>query len=187
MYTETRKAGKLQKAGGAIRRFTTIIPAAVLFLVQTAWAQTAPEDFEMLVYDDTPQGRRISAGEWSDALAMDAKGAIKSFDKFNNRCVLYTMTREFAEAEAACNAAIETRAMDSTTASQWRNAARKRMQTAMALTNRGVLRAVTGDVSGAKEDFEAVISANSKTRAARANLTILEARTTELANRVAAN
>ena len=178
---------EMLNAGETIRRFKTVIPAAFLLLAQSAWAQPAPEDFEMLVYDDTPQGRRIASGEWYEALAQVEKGTFKTFDNFNNRCVLLTMTSDFEDAEMACDAAVETRNMNSATTSEWRNAARRRIQKAMALTNRGVLRAVTGDVAGARQDFETVIAGNSKSRAARANLAILEARTTELAARVAAN
>jgi hypothetical protein len=76
----------------------------------------------------------------------DLEGALVAA---TNLCVAYTVTRELDRAFEACAEALTlARRVDKGTSARFRSTA-----TARALTNRGVLRAVSGDTLGAAADF----------------------------------
>ncbi|MDX1555879.1 MAG: hypothetical protein R3212_07635 [Xanthomonadales bacterium] len=172
---------KTLRTGENTNRFTIMLSAALLVAGQNAWSQVVPENFEMLVHNDTTQGAHLAAGRFDEAAAHEAKGRPTAFDTHNNRCVMLTMKGEYADAEAACNEAVAASEIESRGEVGWFGIATMRYEQAMALTNRGVLRAVSGDFEGARADFEAAIALDASKNAARGNLARLEAKATDLA------
>jgi hypothetical protein len=150
-------------------------------------AEDVPAVYEMSVIEDAAQGHRMTEGDFSNAIEkINAPRLFKSttFAMSNNLCVAYTMTMKFKEAEQACDAALSARDKVRFPA-RWYNSFVKRTTVrdkAMALSNRGVLRAVTGDAAGARADFESAIGLESALDSARANLTRLDAKTLQAAS-----
>jgi hypothetical protein len=128
------------------------------------------DPINFLVYHDTRQGARLAEGAYEEAIAMDSSRNATAFDTFNNRCVLLTITRAFDEATEMCDEAVEEADFVSNSLGGAGFVKMKQKQRSMALTNRGVLKAVTGDSVGARQDFDAVIALAVDTRAASANL-----------------
>lgn len=174
---------KTLKAGENAHRFTIMLSAALLVAGQNAWSQVVPENFEMLVHNDTSQGAHLAAGRYGKAAAAMNDERITAFDTINNRCVLLTMQGQFAEAEAVCDEAVDYSEPRKRAKAGWAGILNQRYEKAMALTNRGVLRAVNGDFEGARDDFEAAIAldADVSRSAAQENLARLTAKASDLA------
>lgn len=126
------------------------------------------EPFTMAVITDTALGDRVQSGRYEQAISKLTGSRIHSFDKFarqNNLCVAYAKTVDLTNAVAACDAAIaKVREREELAHKRPRrsHAARAyRSDLAIALSNRGVLLAVQGDIDEAKEAFEAAIELKS--------------------------
>lgn len=136
--------------------------------------------FEMLVYEDSKQGRLLIQGEWEKAEAMSDTVAKTRFAAFNDRCVSLTIARDFDRAEVVCNDAVRAARRSehsrSTRSSSPMTTGDKRTNRAMAHTNRGVLRAFQGEGEAAREDFELAIALDADINAAATNLELLETR-----------
>lgn len=149
---------KLRMIAKATR--AALLPAlALTALSAPALADDTP--YAMVVLDATPQARLIRSGEYwkiMEAVARLEGGTAKSFDALNNLCVAYTMVKSFDKAMTACDAALASPAVavaeDRTPFAVFTKAGmdvddRK----ALVLTNRAVLKAVSGDLAGAREDL----------------------------------
>ncbi|GEM_PF-1453015 len=166
----------------------TALPAIALLAGLAIMPFAAKADtagYSMVVYEDSRLADRVMSHEYDtikDALAaLEARGNT-DFDTLNNLCVGYTMTKAFTKAEAACDAAVgEDSAPDALFDEDTAFAGARTRKTlarnreAVALSNRGVLRAVTGDLVGAREDFEKAAATSDVVDAAEINLTRLTA------------
>lgn len=166
-----------------------LLPALALLSGQSMTAQAAPPGYEMVVYENTWLGRRVIAGDYQEAIVkaverLDERA--ESFDTLNTLCVAYTITGAFDRAMETCDAALRVGSGYVGSAatdphhrmSHSRNLA-VRNRWAMAHSNRGVLRAMTGDAEGAMRDFEKAIALESRVEAADGNLARLRATSTE--------
>jgi hypothetical protein len=126
-------------------------------------------------YSNAPGGKAIEAGNYDAAIVLasipiarhDLEGALIAE---TNLCVAYTVKRELDRAYEACAKALTlARRVDNATAARFRSAA-----TARALTNRGVLRAVSGDTLGAAADFREAARSSGNWTAPSRNLAYLE-------------
>lgn len=141
----------------------------------TTFAETTT--YELLVFEDTVQGRLISKGKVDKAMAMMTDAEKQSFHRANNYCVMMTMEKSFDLAIPSCNSAIDSaseariRAHAGSVASE---AAAERE--ALALSNRGVAKALSGDSIGAKNDFTKALELNDSVDAIEANLALLESK-----------
>ena len=119
-----------------------------------AMSHEVDSKFAMTVIRDAAHGAKIVAGNYGGAIERLADGRYRSSEKFfaaNNLCVAYTMTSRFDAAEESCSTAVEMIQRDRLT-DESSIAARYH---AIALSNRGVLRAMSGEGEMAREDFEA--------------------------------
>lgn len=160
-------------------RKTRMLAAAALTtaLGCSASAALADSAYRMFAYVDSPSGSRIVAGDYAEAIAFATKrlgvGSVENrFVENTNLCVAYTVLGKFVEAREPCETALElAKLLDGEFSyGAWRST----HQTAKALTNRGVLKALTGDVSAAASDFREARSTNGPIKAADINLTRVE-------------
>jgi hypothetical protein len=124
-------------------------------------------------YSNAPGGKEIEAGNYDAAIVLastraphDLEGALIAA---TNLCVAYTIKRDLDGAYDACAEALTlARRVDKATST------RRATATARALTNRGVLRAVSGDTLGAAADFREAARSSSDWAAPTRNLAYLE-------------
>jgi Flp pilus assembly protein TadD len=174
------------------RKFRTLCEATGRILLTGMLAAFAPiaqgqessSAYVMTVIDDRAAGDQVISGAYDQAI--ESLTAIVSkrgngFAASNNLCVAYTKTNNLAQAERACSAALRS---SKATYVSWSDVTSKRDFHAVAVSNRGVLRAVTGDVEQARQDFKAAMKYSSSVTAPAENLAVLEAKTTEILSAV---
>ena len=93
----------------------------------------------------------------------------------NNLCVAYTKSGDLDSAKLACDEAVRLAPTEETVAMR-STATIDRRYRALALSNRGVLRALAGEDASAREDFEAAINLKGGLSAPERNLAYLEIR-----------
>ncbi len=145
--------------------------------------------FEMKAYVDYPGGRDLIAGNYAKAMQAAKRDTDRTGDAGmianTNLCVAFTKSRRFAEAEAACNRAVTLAERSGVSAPRLQYGNVNRRYVAIALSNRGVFRAVSGDPRAATQDFrEAASIARAGADLPRRNLAYLQGTTAE---RVAMN
>lgn len=146
---------------------------------QCADAAEAQSPYVMTVIADMAQGEQVVSGQYEDAIAAITSPKSQNRDSFaasNNLCVAYTKMNDLAKATAACADALQ---VSKNTFGPWYDASRMRSDRALALSNRGVIRAITGDDSGARQDFELAIKLGRKLSAPVENLARLETEASE--------
>lgn len=141
--------------------------AGNIFSMSVQAKDTAADDssksrYQMAAVVDRARGTTVLAGNYERAIEVLSGKSAKRFASSTNLCVAYTMTGELQKADIECGAALEL--------SQGKAAER---DMAIALSNLGVLKAVSGDLSGAQEDFTRALEMNRKIRQASDNLEIL--------------
>jgi tetratricopeptide (TPR) repeat protein len=144
-----------------------------------AQAQENSAAYVMTVIDDQAAGDQVVSGAYGQAIESLTALISKPGNKFavnNNLCVAFTKTNRLPEAEQACSAALRT---SRTTYASWYDINSKRDFYAVALSNRGVIRAVSGDTEQARQDFRTAMKFSSTLIAPAENLAVLEAKTTE--------
>lgn len=162
-----------------------MLPAVALLFCQSLFADGMPDYYRMAAIEDSAHGQQVVSGDYHAAITELAGARPKSaryFAASTNLCVAYTITKQFDKAESACDAAIQSRDHVKYPA-RWFHTEITRTKTrdkAIAFLNRGVLKAVTGDTEGARQDFE---SANrlKTTVDARDNLLRLDAKSMQAA------
>ena len=158
--------------GRSARLVSTVIGATALSIVSAA----AAASFEVSSYSSAPGGKEIEAGDYDAAIALASSPMWRRYAEeelvaATNLCVAYTVKSEFKAAEGACAEALTlARRADKATGARLRG----NLATARALTNRGVLRAVTGDSLSAARDFRAAERLGGEWDAPRRNLAYLE-------------
>ncbi len=145
-------------------------------LVHAAETQSA---YVMTVIADKAQGEQVVSGNYQEAIAAITSSLMRQKDTFavsNNLCVAYTKSNDLANANQHCSEAIR---MSKKKYGPWYAAARIRTDQALALSNRGVIRAITGDEDGAREDFQLAIKLGRHLSAPGENLARLDSQATE--------
>ena len=149
--------------------FSILLSLAAALTAQAANA----ESFEMSVVIDRAHGELVRQGDYDDAIRSITHGDHRlPFASSNNLCVAQTMSGLFQQANASCDSAV-------TLAEQAAQRGRRRdidyvTELAIALSNRGVLRARTGDSDGAEEDFSRAVSLNAATDTPERNFTLMK-------------
>ena len=167
-------------------RFRHLASAITLTAVGAlpAHADNPPDNFEMKVVGDAAYGQLIQNGNSEAAIArLDGITTRKAgaFFKANNLCVAYTKTGELSKAEPACEQALELISADGRIA-----ASEKRMQRdfrAMALSNLGVLRALGGEYSLARDHFTQALELETRLSAPATNMAYLELKAAQAVSR----
>jgi hypothetical protein len=155
---------------GSLLLIVTCLGAYVPVATVAAAEGTA---FEMGAYTNEPGGSDIAKGDYAAAIAaakhVPVYNSESSLIALTNLCVAYTITRAFDKATPACDRALTlAKAADSSIHLPVTHAA-----TIRALTNRGVLRAVSGDLTSATTDFRAASGMRGTWRAPVRNLAYL--------------
>ncbi|HEY8520501.1 MAG TPA: hypothetical protein VIN61_10495 [Gammaproteobacteria bacterium] len=145
-------------------------------------ADAAEAGYEMISYLDVPGGAALAAGDYPRAIEVSSRiartGHIeRRLAATTNLCVAYTVTRHLEEAAAACERAVTlAKHVDRRFSS---GAARSDFETAKAMTNRGVLKVVSGDAAGAAKDLRAAAAMRHRSGAAVRNLERFEGSASE--------
>lgn len=165
----SRKARIGAGAAGVLLAATLQFPST-----QLARADDSQPGFVMTVIADRARGDQVMSGDYVAAIAGITSPKARHWDSFavsNNLCVAYTKLNDLASADQACADALLT---SRETPGEWNGSQRKRGDRAVALSNRGVIRAVSGDAEGARSDFERARELNEGLAAAAQNLARLD-------------
>jgi len=153
------------------------IAAAAAALTHPA-AQAADSQYEMISYKEHSSSRALVEGDYTTAIELVlSKGRPRGMEDrlaaATNLCVAYTLKGDFVEAGSVCETALELAERIDEDVSI--GAFRSEAATGVAMTNRGVLRALSGDMPGAASDFREAVAMKSTPRASARNLANLEA------------
>ncbi len=134
-----------------------IAGAVALSGVSASADEVIPDQYRMAVISDASYGDRLLAGDAGFVIDALENRETRTGDRFtvsNNLCVAYTMAKDVEMAAQACAEAVRygRRTPGASIDAFARSQAKRR--SAIALSNRGVLRALTGDADGAFEDFK---------------------------------
>ncbi len=133
------------------------------FSMPATAGETPAAAYTMAVIKDEAHGRRVTAGKYQQAIDRITRGGTRVTDRFAdqvNLCVAYAKTRDIDNANASCNAALAGLKRQEAYATRSKKSplyGSYKRDLAMALSNRGVLFAVSGDTQRAKESFAAAI------------------------------
>ena len=155
----------------------------MLFGAVTAQAgEDQPNAYVMTVYSDTAHGTQIIDGAPQDVIAkLSRKADARSYELEGqvNLCVAYTKTKQIEKAMEICDSAVAAALENARRLERSRKFGRQTTQVAdtgraIALTNRGVLHAITGETDKARLMFEMALMLKSKEESARTNLLFLQ-------------
>jgi hypothetical protein len=159
------------------RKKTVLLLSAAV--ANGAWSLAARADgkssMELGFYSNWPGGKELAAHDYGAAIAAASSVGVGADSTTalvgaTNLCVAYTMTKAFREAVESCDTAV-------TLARQIDGPASRSLSplgaTARALSNRGVLRALSGDVAGAAKDLQAAVRSQGSSGAPERNLEYL--------------
>lgn len=141
-----------------------------------AWSDAGKASYEMAFFTDSAQGSKILSGNYEKAIEKITT-RVHGDDPLHvktNLCVAYTKAGEIAAAEAACDAAVAAaktfrKVRRSGLALETPAQIRARYM-AIALSNRGVLNAVKGNLQAARADFDAALAQQARVPSVRTNL-----------------
>lgn len=165
----------------------TVLASGILLASDPGAADAAERAFEMKAYVDFPGGRQVIAGNYAEAIQAASRNADKRSEAGmianTNLCVAFTKTGQFAKAEAACTKAVTLAERSRVSLPLLRYGYDVKQDIATALSNRGVLRAASGNSLAAARDFREAARV-ARADVPRRNLAYLEASTPD---RVAMN
>lgn len=136
--------------------------------------------YTMTVISDASHGAKVKAGDYDTAIAkITAKSrTADSYSELTNLCVAYTKSGDLENAGAACGAAVEQmRAKLPSRGSAFTylsSDVRARRYLALALSNQGVLHAVSGEPELARENFLEALELKASVREPKINLARLD-------------
>ncbi len=125
--------------------------------------ETAAATYTMAVIKNEAYGRQVTAGKYDQAIEKITRGGVRAKDRFANHvnlCVAYTKTKDIESANLSCNAALAGLKKQEDRSTRSKKSAvygAYERDLALALSNRGVLFAVSGDTKRARESFAAAI------------------------------
>jgi len=168
------------------RRALAVVGALIFSSTLTAPAiadRPTSMPYKMTVIEDAAYGRKVTSGDYEQAIRKITDDGTRSSGRFAdqvNLCVAYAKSTDLQRAGKACNAAIAHLRKQERRATRDRSKSnpvfrRYQRDLAVALSNRGVLLAVSGDAEKAREDFAAAIELQTRVSSiARSNLERLE-------------
>lgn len=147
---------------------------SALLLALPVLAHPVQTKLEMTVVSNAAFGNSVVSGDFAAAIekieALDAQRSGEFFVN-NNLCVAYTKNGDLERAAKACDAAVREARAD--TRSRFALGGDQRHR-AIALSNRGVLRAVTGDRENALRDLRKAVKLRARVSAPTRNLEYIE-------------
>ncbi|NNF18026.1 MAG: hypothetical protein HKN70_14875 [Gammaproteobacteria bacterium] len=165
---------------------TRKLPAALAIVAtlacQVALAtEPAPAAYRMAAISDQAHGDELIRGDYERVIEELESASVHRSAKFwvrNNLCVAYTLVKDVEKAMRACEEAVVlsrkvARSRDTLTEQN------RLRDIAVALSNRGVIRALTADMVSAKNDFETAIQLRVRLKEPVVNLAKLEMKKSE--------
>ena len=149
----------------------TMIAAACMSTTSTA---ATDSHYTMAAISDAAHGRKVLSGDYEgaiDKIRMSDSSSVRNFYSANNLCVAYVQLRDTANASKACDTAVS--GIQTMLAKKRENSysyAVYERFLAIALSNRGVLRAISGDEELAYEDFSDALRLKASISAPETNL-----------------
>lgn len=164
-----------------VSQVLSLVPALLTMTLSTTTAQAeqvSPRPFSMTVVSDRAEGKSILSGSFDSAIDKISERSDHrqtSFEIQNNLCVAYAKAKQLEQAIDACEAA-----MRSLQAKKDVFEGRRYLRTtkreayianlSIALSNQGVLYAVSGEHAQARDNFMAAMDLETDRSAARDNL-----------------
>ena len=138
-----------------------IVALAISFLTSGAIAsdtEIKTSAFIMSAVEDSAAGKQIMAGDYeaaADDIRNDGRQRYDAFAKATNLCVSLTLSDELDAAEPHCESAVQqSRNLKHLYKLGENGRANPNLSYAIALSNLGVLRVLTGDLDTAQQHFE---------------------------------
>lgn len=159
------------------RTLATLSVLSAILFSQAAFS----DNFEMSVVLDRAHGDLVWQGAYEDAIKHISHGDHRMpFAAANNLCVAHTKMDNFEQAALSCDIAVQL--AEFAAENGHRPDVDYVTEFAIALSNRGVLRAFTGDLDGAEEDFRKAAGLNPDTDCPVQNLShLMNGKTVDLA------
>jgi hypothetical protein len=131
-----------------------LIAAALINTVVSA--ADKPDPFVLVAYSNRAGGTQIASGEYltatqeTHASVQADPGALAT-----NHCVAFAMSEQLAQAQRACDSAVEAAHSEQAQLPSWnpRSHAQAANSQAVAYSNRAVLRWLSADTQGARQDL----------------------------------
>lgn len=139
-----------------------ITATALLCSAAALHAEEVKLVYTLTAIEDISYGEAVVAGDYDAAIEgilSSARVARGGFEAQTNLCVAYTRSGDFEKADASCDAALTAlkkryRTSTATGTAPFYSRRTHEKYLALALSNRGVLRVVSGKPDLAREDFE---------------------------------
>jgi Flp pilus assembly protein TadD len=154
----------------------TLLPALVTAGALSLTAGSASAEYRVAAFADAPGYREIQQADYKGAAAvalMYESGA--DYAVHANRCVGLLKSNDLNAALTSCN-----RALRGVSANSWQPLLSRlddvRSKRAVLYSNRGVVLAMQGRVTDARDDFERALALDEENANARSNLSVLNAR-----------
>jgi len=147
--------------------------ASLGFAAPTAFADHSGSDFVLSIVADMAHGDRVQRGDYEQAIRrirfVDSR---YPYPANTNLCVAHIMLQQYDKAQPHCDKAVDLAA--EAASSTRRKDLHYKGEWSAALTNRGALRALSGNPDGARADFLEALALNADTAAPEINLAQLE-------------
>ena len=159
----------------------TTLCTLTLFAAVSAAPTALAEPFEMSVILDRAHGDLVREGDYESAILQISHGDHRMpFAASNNLCVAQTKLDDFEQAALSCDIAVQL--AEFAAENGRRDDVDYTTERAVAMSNRGVLRAYTGDLAGAEQDFRKAVELEPNTETPVQNLShLLDGKAAELA------
>jgi len=156
---------------------STLLTTTALFPLQGSADEEQQTQYEMAVVGNQAFGDLVSNGRYQLAVKrINASGNFAPHATATNLCVALTMLGKYDQAEPRCDEATKLAEMSPPRGRDSIN--QVKAQRAFAYSNRGVMRMLSGNVSGAKEDFLTAIERKANLRTPTRNLAKANVETT---------
>jgi len=158
-----------------VNAFTRSTATLVAALACTSTLADEPA-YTMTVIADASHGAKVAAGEYDAAIAkITAKShSTDRFSELTNLCVAYTKSGDLENANAACGAAVDQMRAKlpsrGSALTYLSDDVLNRRYLAVALSNQGVLHAVSGEPELARKNFIEALELRASLRAPKTNL-----------------
>ena len=148
---------------------STLLTTTALFPLQGSANEEQQTQYEMVVVGNQAFGDLVSKGKYQLAVKrINSSGNFTPHATATNQCVALTMLGEYDKAEAQCDEA--TKLAEQTPPRGRDSINQAKAQRAFAYSNRGVMRMLSGNVSGAREDFLTAVERKADLRTPTRNL-----------------
>ena len=131
-----------------------LLAAALISTVVAA--ADKPDAFVLVAYSNRAGGTQIANGEYLSATRVTRAGVAGDPGALaTNHCVAFAMSEQLAQAQLACDSAVEAASSEQAELPSWnpRGRAHAAISQAVAYSNRAVLRWLNADAQGARQDL----------------------------------